>query len=31
MTKPVDFDKFLDVIRQLRRFWLTDIVLPRLD
>jgi CheY-like chemotaxis protein len=31
MTKPVDFDKFLDIIKQLRRFWLTDIVLPRMD
>ncbi|HEX3655799.1 MAG TPA: response regulator [Pirellulales bacterium] len=31
MTKPVDFDKFLEVIRQLRKFWLADIVLPRME
>jgi hypothetical protein len=31
MTKPVDYDKFLAVIKQLRRFWLADIVLPRMD
>jgi CheY-like chemotaxis protein len=29
MTKPVDFDKFLEVVRQLRKFWLADIVLPQ--
>jgi len=31
MTKPVDFDQFLTIIKQLRRFWLADIVLPRMD
>lgn len=31
MTKPVDFDKFLEVVRELRRFWLADIVLPRME
>jgi CheY-like chemotaxis protein len=31
MNKPVDFDKFLTIIRELRRFWLKDIVLPRMD
>ena len=31
MTKPVDFDKFLEVVRQLRKFWMADIVLPRMN
>jgi two-component system, chemotaxis family, response regulator Rcp1 len=28
MTKPVDLGKFLDLVRQLKRFWLSDVVLP---
>jgi CheY-like chemotaxis protein len=28
ITKPVNVDKFLDVVRQLKRFWLDDVVLP---
>ena len=28
MTKPVEFDRFLDLIRQLKRFWLADVILP---
>lgn len=28
MTKPVDLDKFLAVVRQLRRHWMADILLP---
>lgn len=30
MTKPVDFDQFLTVIRKLRKYWMADIVLPRM-
>jgi CheY-like chemotaxis protein len=29
LTKPVDYDKFLAVVRQLRKYWLNDIVLPK--
>jgi two-component system, chemotaxis family, response regulator Rcp1 len=28
MTKPVDLEKFLQVVRQLRRFWLDDMIVP---
>jgi CheY-like chemotaxis protein len=28
VTKPVDFDDFLEVIESIRRFWLTFAVLP---
>ena len=28
LTKPVDFDAFLDLIRQLGEFWLTAVRLP---
>ncbi len=31
LRKPVDFDKFLEVVRDLRRFWHRDLVLPLLD
>lgn len=31
LTKPVDFDHFLTIVRQLRKFWLADIVLPRME
>ncbi len=28
ITKPVDLDKFLAVVRELKRFWLSDVILP---
>lgn len=28
MTKPVDLDKFLAVVKQLKKFWLADVILP---
>ncbi len=28
MTKPVDMEQFLDVVRQLKRFWMSDVMLP---
>ncbi len=28
ITKPVDFDKFLDVIRSIESFWLANVTLP---
>ena len=28
ITKPVNLQKFLAVIRQLKRFWLDDVILP---
>ena len=28
MTKPVDLDKFLAVVRELRRFWISDMIVP---
>jgi two-component system, chemotaxis family, response regulator Rcp1 len=28
ITKPLALDKFLEVVRQLRRFWLTDMIVP---
>lgn len=31
MTKPVDLSKFLDVVKQLNRFWHEDMVLPTRD
>ena len=32
MTKPVNLDKFLDVVRQLKRYWLeADVILPHVD
>lgn len=31
ITKPVNLSKFLDVVRQLKRFWLKDVILPALD
>jgi CheY-like chemotaxis protein len=31
MTKPVNMEKFLAVIRQLRSFWHADLILPALE
>lgn len=28
VTKPVDLDKFLGLVRDLRRFWHADLILP---
>ena len=28
MVKPVDMNKFLEVVRKLRHRWLADVVLP---
>jgi two-component system, chemotaxis family, response regulator Rcp1 len=28
MTKPVDLDKFLQLVRELSRFWHADMILP---
>lgn len=28
MTKPVDLDKFLKLVRELERFWHADMILP---
>jgi two-component system, chemotaxis family, response regulator Rcp1 len=29
ITKPIDFDKFLEVVRCIENFWLTIVQLPR--
>jgi two-component system response regulator len=31
MVKPVDLDQFIGVIKQLRRYWMEEIVLPAFD
>ncbi len=31
ISKPVNVAKFLDVVRQLKRFWLNDVILPAID
>ena len=31
MTKPVNLDKFLDVVKELKRYWLADVILPQVD
>jgi CheY-like chemotaxis protein len=31
MTKPVDVERFIEVIRQLKRFWHDDLILPTID
>lgn len=31
MTKPVNLEKFLHLVQQLKRFWLDDVILPTLD
>ena len=28
MTKPVDLEKFLALVKQLKKFWLEDVILP---
>ena len=28
ITKPVDLEKFLELIKQLQRFWHADLILP---
>ena len=28
MTKPIDMDQFIAVVKQLKRFWLADVILP---
>lgn len=28
LTKPVDMEKFLEVVRKLRRYWHADVILP---
>jgi CheY-like chemotaxis protein len=31
IKKPVNFDKFLEVVRKLRKHWRRDLILPALD
>jgi CheY-like chemotaxis protein len=31
VTKPVDFDRFIDVVRQIDEFFVTVVKLPRAD
>jgi chemotaxis family two-component system response regulator Rcp1 len=31
MTKPVDMDQFLRVVRELKKYWLEDVILPATD
>ncbi len=31
ITKPVDLDKFLSVVKQLKRYWHSDLILPTVD
>ena len=31
MTKPVDLEQFIGVVKSLRRFWLAEVTLPTLD
>ncbi len=31
MTKPVDFEKFIHVVRSLRHCWMSEVILPALD
>ncbi len=31
ITKPVNLDKFLAVVRELKKYWLEDVILPAID
>lgn len=31
ITKPVNLDKFLKVVRELKRYWMEDVILPSTD
>jgi hypothetical protein len=31
ISKPVNVAKFLGVVKQLKRFWLNDVILPAID
>jgi CheY-like chemotaxis protein len=31
ITKPVNLKKFLAVVKELKRFWLNDVILPTVD
>lgn len=31
ISKPVNFDKFIDVVRELRHHWRYDVILPKMD
>ncbi len=31
IVKPVNFEKFLELVRRLKKFWLDDVILPSLD
>ena len=31
MTKPVDLERFIGVVKSLRRFWLAEVILPPID
>ncbi len=31
IIKPVNFQKFLELVRKLKKFWLDDVILPSLD
>lgn len=31
LTKPVDLEKFLALVRELKRFWHADMILPTVD
>jgi len=31
IVKPVDLEKFLTVVKQLKRFWMADVILPSVE
>lgn len=31
IVKPVNFEKFLELVRKLKKFWLDDVILPSFD
>ena len=31
MIKPLDRDKFLELVRELKRYWMNDVILPAVD